>query len=268
MDVAVDMVLAEAMIPRTLGTVAEFQFRMLRIGPAADSTPMDIEFPFLFFPDALRLTAEIHCIHTAFPSGEESPDPLSQVRSAEDRKIQDGDQRKKIERKAGRDDPDDEKHRINQRQPLDPDWQDKEKEHLHIREKRSKREKHGKIDIICADRITHPGQEINEESVKHCEKHAAEEINREAACPPLGFQNIPHHIIKVESDESQEIRAYWDEDKRDEPPYLSAQNVIGRKRKVIQDPRHDELQDPNHPAGNDDVAHQVPDPEVRMSVTE
>jgi hypothetical protein len=226
MDMAVDMVLAEAMIPCAFGAIAEFEFRMIRLGATAYGALVDIEFPFLFFADTLRLPTKIHGVHAVLPSREENTDPLIEISPAEENEVQDGNNRQKIIRETGSDDPNDKKDCVYQCQPFDTYRQDEEQKHLHIREKSRKRKKHRKVNVMCVYAETQPGEEIDNKSIECGEKHPAEEIDREAAGAPLGLQYLAHHIVKIKSDKSQEACAYRNEDERDEPPDLTVQDVI------------------------------------------
>ena len=53
MDVVVDVVLAETVVPCTFGAESEFEFRMVNIRPSADGAFMSVKIALLVFAYAL-----------------------------------------------------------------------------------------------------------------------------------------------------------------------------------------------------------------------
>ena len=85
---------------------------------------------------------------------------------AEKEEIQNCHQRNQISRERHRENTDQEEDGINQGKPLHFNRNDKEQQHLHIREKRGKGKEHGEINILCREAYRHMGDQINQKSVK------------------------------------------------------------------------------------------------------
>ena len=157
---------------------------------------------------------------------------------------------------------------IDKSQPFYLDWNDEEQQHLHVREKRGKREEHRKIDKLRIYLIPDSRDEIQKKAIDKRKNNAGEEINGEAARTPFDLKHIAYHIVEIERDKRKETRADRDEHERDESPYLPLQDEVGIENKIIQYPRFDKLQDPYDHICYHDIAHEVFYPEIRVSVTE
>ena len=208
-NVAVDMVFAEAVVTHAFGTVTEFKIRIIRIRAAADGAFMPVKAGGLFPPDLLCRALEVDCGGALFIHTEHA----EQIVPAEEEEVQDGHQRKQICWEGQREDAKEEEDGIYQRKPLHFDRDDKEQQHLHIREEGGKREEHGEIDILRRKADCHMGNEIHQEAVDDGEENAREEIDVEPGCPPLALKRGADKVVKIKSNESEKPGARRDEHK-------------------------------------------------------
>ena len=144
------MIYAEAMVACAAGTVAEFQRGMVRVCSAADGALSRIGLLPGFAVDAVPLPAEIDRGLAAV--GAVPAEALRNVIPAEQNKVQYGDNRQQIYREWQNHDGSGKKQRIDDCQPLDLNRQNEEQQHDLIGIQNCEREKHGEVDVNCADR--------------------------------------------------------------------------------------------------------------------
>ncbi len=149
MDMAVNVVLTEAVISGAFRTVSEFELRIVPVRSAADAAFMVIETALLLFSDLLSLPFKAHCILIALSSSNNTLDSFNQslnaindVIPAEDEEIQHGNNGKNIQGKWEPNHINDKQCRIKIGKPFNFNRQNKEQQYLHIRKKHCKRKEH------------------------------------------------------------------------------------------------------------------------------
>ena len=255
--VVIDMILTEAVIPRTLGAIAELKLGMVNIRAAADGALMRIEISLLLTLDALRLAAEIDGVAAGAlrQSGE-------QVAAAEDEEVYRGDDGQEIRREARGENAVDEKRRVDIRKVFYLDGDDVEKQHLHVREQHSDGEEHGEIDILRSEVEALPRDEIDGEAVYHGQDNAREKVDIELRRAPAALQRAADEIIKVKDEKGQYARAGRVEGEGHKPPYLPVQNIRRIEGQIAEQRRVHRADDPEHHICNGDVFDKVGDAEI------
>ena len=173
-NVAVDMVLAEAVVALALAAVAELQIGILLVGTAADRALVAVKVGLLLAADPLRLTLEVDglCLRGRTSARESA----AQITPAEKQEVQNCDHRQKgkdqvchimrlgkhheitgkiISKEGG----------IHHSQPFHFHRNHKKQQNLQVREHHGKREEHGKVDILRIQRHACPGDEIRKKAV-------------------------------------------------------------------------------------------------------
>ena len=105
---------------------------------------------------------------------------------------------------------------------------------------------------------------IHEKAIDHGEDNAREEIDIEAGSAPLALERGTYKVVKIKGDESEHAGARRDEHKRDQPPDLPVENVIGIEHHIWENTRIDHVEQPHNGVGNGDIANQIRNAEIRM----
>ena len=92
MNVAVDVILTEAMVTYAFGAVTEFKIRIIRIRAAADCAFMPVKVCGLFMTDLLCRTLEVDCSSTLFIHSEHT----EQIFPTEEDEVQNGHHREQV----------------------------------------------------------------------------------------------------------------------------------------------------------------------------
>ena len=274
MNVVVDVLLAEAVVARAAGAVAELQLRIAGVRPPADRALVVVELilllpagALLLPPDAGGLPAEVY--HGV--AGLAGP-PVPKLHAKKDQVVQHGYQREQVQREL-RDvlhDHVGKQPQIHQRQPLHLHRQDHEQQHLHVREQGGHREEHGHEQEIPghADHLI-PGDEVHQKAEENCEKPAQENVKIELNSAPILLQQCAHPIVKIKGQQSQKrvvIKA--DEQEGHQPPELAVEDGPGVKGEVREqcEVAQQNAQDPGQHAAAHQIADQVRDAEMGVLI--
>ena len=264
MDVIIDVILAEAVVPRAAGAVAELQLRVIRIRAAADSALVIVELGGLLASYPLGLAAEVDGVGAG-----SARYGAQEVAPAEDEEIQYRDDGQQIHREGARHHRQNKEYRVHQCEPFHLDRDDEEQQHLHIREKRRKGEKHREVHILRRHSDVDAGRKIDDEPVKHGEDNAAEKVDVELRRPPILLKGAADPVVKIHRDERQHTRPRRHEREGDEPPHLPVEKTRERVGEEAQKVAVREVgQKSQHHVADDDIEHQVGDAKIRVQDTE
>ena len=257
---AVDVILAEAMVTDAFGAVAELKVRVVRIRAAADRTFVPIKAGGLFAADLLRRPLEVDGGIALF----ENPEHAEQIISAEEEEVQNGHHRDQVCRERQGKDTEEEEHGVHQSKPLHLDRDNEEQQHLHIREEGGKGKEHGEIDILRRKADWYAGYKIHEKAVQNGEDDSGEEIDIEPGRPPLSLECGADEVIEIERDEGKETSTRRDKYKGDQPPDMPVENIVGIEGHIRENARIDHIEQPHNGTGDRQIPHQVRDAEIRM----
>ena len=263
MNVIVDVVNAEAVISGAAGAVAKLQPGIFGVGSAADRAFVVIQLIPLLLTDFFGFSPEVDggLARLAGKVPEQSP-------GEKDEKIQDGDDRQKIDRKRTPDDRKQEVCRVNQRQIFHFDRNDEKQQYLLIGEKRRIGEKHGQIQILCVNDDPVATDEINQKSVYDGQKPPDDQINVKLRRAPILLQRAPHPVIEIKYQEGKQPHTGWVDHKGEQTPYLPTQNQRRIEAEIAHQGRVSGSENPENDIGNGQIAHQVWNSKIRMAITE
>ena len=274
MDMAVDMVDAEAMIARTLGAKAKFQFRIVGIRSAADLAFARVRLFRLLLVVFLRRFLEIYCVFLLLNS--RGTEIVKQPAPAENQIVKYGDDRHKAQKSHSVDkhenDGKREKRRVDNAEPLHLNGDDEKQQYRHVRINRGEGKEHGKVNIGCGDICVKPCGKPDDRSVKDVKKHTREVIDGKLTRSPIALKRASDEVIEIKGyEEKQPSHAgVGNENKGDQAPNLTLgkYSLCTKAQKAFQKPcciHH--TKQPDNSVGYDDIEHQVLDAEFRMSQT-
>lgn len=183
----VNMILAEAMIARALGAIAELKLRMVGVSAPADGAFMRIEIRLLLSLYARGLLAEVHRIRAR---------ALGKIRekiaAAEDEEVDHRDNGQEVRRERRGKDAVNEECGVEIRKIFHLYGDDVEKQHLHIRVEHGKGEKHRQIHILRREVKAQPRNKVHDKPIDDREDDAGEEIYIELRRAPIALKRITY----------------------------------------------------------------------------
>ena len=275
MDVIINVVLAEAVVSRALGAVAELQIGEVRVRPPAHAALVPVALLGGLFLLLLDSGFELDGLVGAAVAVHLTPAPqsLGHVAPEEYQEVQKGDDRQQradeIQPQQGGDDVHGEQGRIGQSQPLDLEGDEKEQQYLSVRIEGGKGQEHGHADVIGAVNGGGGGAEgiVADDAGEDGQHHAGEVIEIELRRAPLPLQEISNKIGEIQrEDEGERIEGIRHENKAHQTPQLQVQHFTPVEAKegeegVVGQPQ----QQKDNDVARHDVAHQVRDAEIGMA---
>ncbi len=259
----VDVVTAETVIPGAAGTVTKLKAGIFGVGPAAYGAFMLIQLLPLLFPDSMRRFPEVNC-SAALPVR----DALQQGSREEYEEVQHGDDWEQVEREAILQNGKEEIRRVNQGKIFHPDRDEKEKKNLLIGKKNGIGEKHGKVKILCSNMDPVTAEEIGEKTVYHRDQPADKKVNAETGSTPVILQRGAHPVIKIKHKKCEDTHARRIGHEGEKTPDLSAEDQRGVKAEITEQNTVGSAQNPEDHVGYGQIAHQIWNTEIGVSVTE
>jgi len=270
MDVIENMLLAEAVVPGTLGAVAELQIREIRVRAAADGTFVVVALlPLLL----LHRPAELHRLGP--PAGPDPVRPLIEIRGEEHKQVQQRHHRHQGHTPHPRRGVLDDLHPVEDRlQPGQPPHLDGEDEHdLYdgLRIGQGVGHKEGRVDVDCAkDGNRYAVNEVGQQGGQGGEQDAADVVDGKFGAAPHPLQGLPQPVVEEEGDNQPEAVGGWHENVGHHPPQLPPEHRGGVHAQEIE--QHagavKEAEEVDDGVGADNVAHQPGNGQPRMQGTE
>ena len=248
----IDMVLAEAVVPRTAGAVPELKLGKLRVRAAADRAFMGIQLAALFPADPPGFPPEIHrvCAGSLRPAAKQIP-------AAENQEIQHGHDGQEIRGERVCKHAQQEICRVNIGHVFYL-YRDQEKQqHLQIGKQRRKGEEHGQVDILRVQPKTPAGNKIHQKAVHDGQQHAGEKVYIELRRSPILLQSASDPVIKIKHNEGQNPCAGRIEHKGNQPPYLPPENHCRVKAEISHKHGVHSAQYPEGHIGDAYIQHQI-----------
>ena len=272
MHVAENMVGAVAVIARAAGAVTELQFRMIRIGSAADAALMMIAPLRLLLHMALRFSgaaAILLCLrrmaitlplHTALEVGGKEHKEVQQCHHGHQRLHN-------VTCQQARHHTEGKHRRIHIRQPLDLDGDDVEQQYLHLGIEHGEGKEHGHIHIRrAAEHRAAAKENLTHDRCEHRQHHAADVVNGEAPRTPVLLQCIANEIIEVQGDQQEKgVTLGGNKDKGQHAPDLAVEHPLRiqpQKRRGSAAGEHGQQIDHHRAAHN--IKHQIGNAEGRV----
>lgn len=164
----------------------------------------------------------------------------------------------------------DKKYGIHNGQPLNLDRNDEKQQNNLIGIKRREGEKHGEVDIRGTYRNVCMKREVGNQSIDNGKQHSGNIVQREAGRAPASLQCRANKIRKVQRNDGPDPVAVRNDDKRDKPPDLPVQNMVGAKQqKLIQGSASvHRSQQPDYRIGDYNEQHHIGNSKTRMTCAE
>ena len=232
MRVVEDVVLAEAVVARALGAIAELQVREVRVRAAADLTLVAVALLLGLLPLLLHRGLELDgLVGVLMADGkaelpQKVPDPVPEEHQIHQPDGQQLGQREQRRPHAGAEQVIQGQHHVQRRQPLGLDRQDQIDADQCVGVQGGKGQEQDLVEIAAADDGKRRPQHADH--AEHHHQHGAGQIEQgELGGAPVLLDGGADKVVEGQADEDPEQRAVGgQEHPGDQPPQLSLQNEL------------------------------------------